>query len=171
MTTDHADLMRKVEGTGFKSNGVADAVRAQIGEPRRFKPKPCAVCDQMIDEPRSGAQKYHDDCKPKAGAQSNGNGNGAQAARKGTSASTRTRKPRGTSAKKRTRTNGNGRAAATPAPTGLLATLTAECDQELGRIDGELERIEKGIEAMRAEQNRLKDQRVHVARARKALAG
>lgn len=164
-TLTPAAVADAVEGTGFKSNGHADALREQIDEPRRtFKPKPCATCGELIENPTSGAQKYHDHdgCKP------------ARAAAK-----TTTTKPaegtKGDQPGKATRRNGkrNGkprRKPPTPAANGLLSKLSADCDQELARLDGELKRIEQGIKAMRDEQERVKADRARVARAQTALA-
>lgn len=158
MSTISPDEAGSVNGTGFATNGLADAIREQIGEPRErtFKPKVCDVCDQEFT-PSGPAQKRHPACKKNGKTATKA---AAKAAGKGKTGATPARKRR--------------RAPAPPptpaAPTSLTVRLSTDCDQELQRLDGELDRIEQGIRAMRDEQNKLKDERAQVERVQKALA-
>lgn len=161
MSTISPDEAGTVAGTGFSNNGVADAIREQIGEPRErtFKPKVCDVCDQEFT-PNGPAQKRHAECKPQA---KNGNGKTA------TKAAAEAGKGKGDTPARKRRRRAPARQPRPAAPTSLTARLTADCDQELQRLNGELERIEQGIQAMRDEQNKLKDERAKVERVQKAL--
>jgi hypothetical protein len=146
-----------LNGTGFSDNGIADVLRQQIAEPRKqptFKPKPCEACGQTIENPGSGRTKYHEGCKPtgKRASASNGTQQSEQAAEAGKKAEKATAAPK---RKRRAPARRAAAKAATPASTTLADRLSADCDQELQRLDGELERLEKGVEAMRDEQAKL----------------
>lgn len=158
-----------LNGTGFSNNGIADALREQLDEPRpsnghgqRFKAKPCATCGQTIENPSGPRTKYHDDCKPTGRASGNGK---AQQSEQAEQAGKKAAAP-----KRKRRAPARRRPAARPTPAATLAArLTADCDQELQRLDGELDRLEKGIAAMREEQAKLNADRAQVARVQQAL--
>lgn len=159
-----------LNGTGFSNNGIADALREQISAPRRFKPKPCATCGELIEDPAGPRTKYHDGCKP-TGRRASGNGK-AQQSEQADEAGKKADEPAAAPKRKRrapARRRAAKRTPATPAATTLAARLTADCDQELQRLNGELERLEKGIEAMREEKVKLTTERAQVARVQKAL--